>query len=206
MFLEKLAAGIYGVNCYILADDSTGKAAIIDPGGDADKVLSVLEDNELQLEYILLTHGHGDHIGGVKELMDRTNAPLYIHREDLYILQDKDKNYSSRMGDNPVELDTNNFLADGDILSLGQLKIRIIHTPGHTPGGVCILVNNLLFSGDTLFANSIGRSDLDGGNHDQLIQSIKDKLMDLDEEITVLPGHGPASRIGIEKLTNPFLR
>ncbi|KAB3527667.1 MBL fold metallo-hydrolase [Alkaliphilus serpentinus] len=205
MFLEKLSVGIYGVNCYIIADDATGKATVIDPGGDSDKILKVLEENELDLSFIILTHGHGDHIGGVKGLMDETNVPLYIHRDDLYIIQDKDKNYSSRMGTNPVELDAENFLIDGDLIKLGNLDLKIFHTPGHTPGGVCILVDHYLFTGDTLFANSIGRSDLEGGNHNQLIQSIKDKLMVLDDEITVLPGHGPASRIGIEKLTNPFI-
>ncbi|SCZ07212.1 MBL fold metallo-hydrolase [Alkaliphilus peptidifermentans] len=206
MIIEKIAAGVYGVNCYIIGDEKTNKAAVIDPGGDGDKILKIIEDNDLELEYILLTHGHGDHIGGVKEIQDKTNAPLYIHEADLYILKDKSKNYSSHMGTNPVELSTDKFLKDDDIIELGELKLKIIHTPGHTPGGVSILVDQYLFTGDTLFANSIGRSDLDGGNHDQLIHSIQTKLMGLNDEITVFPGHGPATRIGIEKLTNPYIR
>ncbi|KAB3537280.1 MBL fold metallo-hydrolase [Alkaliphilus pronyensis] len=206
MILEKVAAGIYGVNCYIIGDEKTSKAAVIDPGGSSDKILQVIEENDLELEYILLTHGHGDHIGGVEKIQEKTGVPLYIHEADLYILKDKNKNYSSSMGANPVELTTESFIKDNDTLELGELKLKIIHTPGHTPGGVSILVENILFTGDTLFANSIGRSDLEGGNHNQLIKSIKTKLMALDDEITVLPGHGPASRVGIEKLTNPYIR
>ena len=206
MFLEKIPAGILSVNCYLVGDDKSGKAAVIDPGGDSDKIIRVLEDNGFQLEYIILTHAHGDHIGGVSELQDITNAPLYIHQDDLYILKDKKKNYSSHMAMPEVEISTDNLLKDGDTLPLGDEVLKIIHTPGHSPGGICILVDNLLFTGDTLFSNSIGRTDLEGGDYDQLIQSIKSKLFVLDEEILVLPGHGPASRIGIEKLTNRYIR
>jgi len=205
MLLEKIPAGPLSVNCYVIGDDRTNKAAVVDPGGDADKIIKFLEENELELEYIILTHAHGDHIGGIPGLMEKMSVPVYLHKEDLFILKDMEKNYSKQMG-MTYELETESFLADGDELSLGDLKLKIIHTPGHTPGGICILVENFLMSGDTLFANSIGRSDLVGGDHNQLIDAIKSKLMILNEEIMVLPGHGPASRIGIEKLTNPFLK
>ncbi|MBM7613896.1 MBL fold metallo-hydrolase [Alkaliphilus hydrothermalis] len=205
MLLEKIPVGPLSVNCYVIGDDGTNKVAVVDPGGDADKILRFLDENELELEYIILTHAHGDHIGGIPGLLEKIDVPVYMHKEDLFILKDMEKNYSKQMG-LTYELETENFVADGDELSLGDLKLKIIHTPGHTPGGICILVENFLIAGDTLFANSIGRSDLVGGNHNQLIDSIKGKLMVLDEEIMVLPGHGPASRIGIEKLTNPFLK
>ncbi len=205
MFLHKIPVGVLDVNCYIIGDDPTGKAAAIDPGGDADKIVSLLEANNLELSYIILTHGHGDHIGGVKELQEKTGAPLYIHRDDLSMIKDKRKNYSVDMGMS-IELTTDHFVADGDKLSLGNLKLEIIHTPGHSRGGICIKVNQVLFTGDTLFSNSIGRTDLIGGNHEQLVQSIKEKLMILSDEITVFPGHGPATRIGIERLTNPYIK
>ena len=206
MFLDKIPAGVLSVNCYVVGDERSGKAAVIDPGGDADKIIKSLEENGYELEYIILTHAHGDHIGGVAELQAITKAPLYIHQDDLYILKDKSKNYSSHMAMPEVELSTENLLQDGTILPLGNESLRIIHTPGHSPGGICVLVDNLLFTGDTLFSNSIGRTDLEGGDYDQLIQSIKNKLFVLEEDILVLPGHGPASRIGIEKLTNRYIK
>ncbi len=206
MFLEKIPAGAYAVNCYVVGDDKTSKAAVIDPGGDVDKIISVLENNDFELEYIILTHAHGDHIGGLMELREKTGAPVYMHKNDLYMLKDSNINLSISINGKKIETEPDFFVNDGDILDLGDLKLSIIHTPGHTQGGICIQVDNILLSGDTLFANSIGRSDLDGGNHNQLIDSIKNKLLILDEEITVLPGHGPATTIRIEKITNPYVR
>lgn len=206
MFLERIPAGVYAVNCYVVGDDKTNNAAVIDPGGDVDDIIKVLEDNDLELKYIILTHAHGDHIGGLEELRQKTGAPVYMHKNDLYMLKDSKINLSSSIGGIVIETEPDHFVNDGDVLDLGDLKLNIIHTPGHTQGGICIQVGNVVFSGDTLFANSIGRSDLDGGNHEQLIASIKNKLLVLDEELTVLPGHGPATTIRIEKTTNPFLR
>ncbi|ABR48509.1 beta-lactamase domain protein [Alkaliphilus metalliredigens QYMF] len=206
MFLEKIAAGVFGVNCYVISDDETGKAAVVDPGGDADKILELIKDNQFELTHILLTHGHGDHIGAVNELHEKTKAPVYVHEDDLYILKDANINYSARMGGPVVTIDTDVFLKDGEVLTIGNLKLHVLHTPGHSPGGVCIRGEGVVFTGDTLFANSIGRSDLEGGNYDQLIASIQSKLMTLDDELTVLPGHGPASTIGIERMTNPYIK
>lgn len=206
MFLQKMALGVYGVNCYVLGDDKTSEAAVIDPGGEAEKIIKVLEDNELQLKYIILTHGHGDHIGGLQELSEKTNTPIYMHEKDLYLLRDKNKNYSAVMGGPVIEMSTDTFVEDGEVLELGNYKLNIIHTPGHTQGGICIHVDNYIFTGDTLFANSIGRTDLDGGDYELIIRSIKEKLMVLNEDTTVFPGHGPASKIGIEKMTNPYIK
>ncbi|AOY76952.1 MBL fold metallo-hydrolase [Clostridium formicaceticum] len=206
MILERLSVGVYGANCYIIGDEKTDEAAVVDPGGDADKILKVLEDKGLHLKYILLTHGHGDHIGGLKELKEKTNAPIYLHEEDHAMLQNSNKNFSSRMGGPVIEMTADHFLEEGDSLKVGELTLNIIHTPGHTQGCVCIHIEDIILTGDTLFANSIGRTDLDGGNHQQIIKSIKDKLMTLDENTTVFPGHGPATQIGVEKTTNPYIK
>lgn len=206
MLLEKIPAGVYGVNCYILGDEKTNKAAVIDPGGDADKIINFLEENEIELQYIILTHGHGDHIGGVNDLKNKYNVPVCLHEGDSIMIQDSNINHSAAMGGGAHEFKADQLLVDGEILELGELKLEIIHTPGHTKGGICVKVENLLFTGDTLFANSIGRTDLEGGDYEEIIKSIKNKLMILDEDTTVLPGHGPASRIGIEKLTNPYIK
>lgn len=206
MFLEKIPAGVYAVNCYVIGDDKTNKAAVVDPGGDVDKIIEVLEDNDFKLEYIILTHAHGDHVGGVEELREKTGAPVYMHKDDRNMLKNSRINHSVSISGIKVETEADHFVKDGDSLELGTIMLSIIHTPGHTQGGICVQVENVLLSGDTLFANSIGRSDLEGGNQEQLIESIKNKLFTLNEELTVLPGHGPATTIRIEKLTNPYVR
>ncbi|MFZ5966031.1 MAG: MBL fold metallo-hydrolase [Bacillota bacterium] len=205
MIIERIPAGIYAANCYVIACKETKKAAIVDPGGDAPDILQYIHHKELEVEYIILTHGHGDHIGGAKEIKEGTNAILCIHKADEDMLADPNKNLSGLMSGPNVVLKPDKLLMDGDILQLGTLKLHIIHTPGHTLGGICIKVEDALFTGDTLFAGSIGRTDFEGGSFEEIIDSIKRKLFVFDDQTKVYPGHGPASSIGIERVSNPFV-
>ena len=204
MIVEKKIAGILGVNCYILGDEDTQKGAVIDPGGSVEDILRTIREHELDIEYIILTHGHGDHIGGLPQLKQMTNAKVIAHIDEKELLNDKSKNLTANLGCGIVEIDADEYVKDGQNIKLGNLNLEIIHTPGHTPGCMCIKVDNVMFSGDTLFAGSIGRTDLYGGNYSE-IQNSLNKLSKLDDDITVLPGHGPATRLGIEKITNPYM-
>jgi glyoxylase-like metal-dependent hydrolase (beta-lactamase superfamily II) len=206
MEFKRLPLGIYQANCYILYDEATRETAVIDPGGDFSEIKSFIEANGLKVKFIIITHGHGDHIGALRELKDYTGATICIHKEDNEMLRNSRLNYSAEMGYPAVEMSGDRFLEDGDILELGAEKLNIIHTPGHSKGGICIYCSGSLFSGDTLFACSIGRTDLAGGDMDEIISSIKTKLLTLPEDTAVYPGHGPSSTIMIEKKRNPFLR
>lgn len=206
MEFKRLPLGIYQANCYIVYDENTNETAVIDPGGDFPEIKSFVEDNGLKVKYIIITHGHGDHIGALKELREYTKAAVYIHKEDSEMLKNKRMNHSEEMGYPPVEISADKLLSGGEELMLGDTKLSIIHTPGHSRGGICIYSENSLFSGDTLFSSSIGRTDLAGGSFDEIIASIKGKLLTLPEDTAVYPGHGPSSTILIEKTRNPFLK
>ncbi|WFD09253.1 MBL fold metallo-hydrolase [Tepidibacter hydrothermalis] len=204
MFLEKVVAGVYGVNCYILGDIETKKCAVIDPGGACDEILHIVNKNGFNLEYIILTHGHADHIGAVEEIKEKTGANVLAHKEEQIVLSNSQNNLTYMMGGS-IEIEADRYLSDGQTVELGNLKLQIIHTPGHTPGGMCIKVNDSLFAGDTLFRSSIGRTDLFGGDYDKIIESVN-RLAKLDDNLKVFPGHGPASTIGTEKLNNPYIK
>ncbi|WP_394354663.1 MBL fold metallo-hydrolase [Paratissierella segnis] len=199
-------AGIYAANCYIVFSEKTRSGIVIDPGGDVDDIVSNLDKNNIHVKYIVLTHGHGDHIGGVKELKEKLNVPVVIHKEDAEMLEDASLNLSSTMAMGEIEITPDKTVEDGDTLVFGELKGRIIHTPGHTMGGMCLLVEENLFCGDTLFKGSVGRSDLYGGNHGILMNSIKEKILTLPDNIMLYPGHGEPTTVGEQRATNPFLR
>lgn len=202
----KLATGHMGANCYILYDESSKEAAVIDPGEEAEKLIEIIENGDLTVKYILLTHGHGDHIGAVEELKEKyQDIVLVSHKNELELLENADHNLSKMVFGKAIEISPDKLVEDGDKLELSEKEIVIIHTPGHSPGGVCFLVGNLLFTGDTLFQGSIGRSDFYKGNQLELLKSIRSKIMTLDNDIIVLPGHGPNSTIGKEKIGNPFI-
>lgn len=199
MEVKRIPAGVYAANCYILMDDKTRESAVIDPGGDADDLNKAIKEMGAKVKYILLTHGHIDHVGAVIELKDELKVPVYINEEDYKMINQGEYMYGNIAGK------VDGYLKDGDTFNLGNSEIKVFHTPGHTPGGVCFLVDNMVITGDTLFAGSIGRTDLGGGNFETIINSIKEKLMILPDETMVLPGHGGQSIIGREKVHNPFL-
>ncbi|OPD36748.1 beta-lactamase [Clostridium botulinum] len=198
MDIKTIPVGIYNANCYLLIDQD--KCAIIDPGGDPEDIINIIEDNNLIPKFILLTHGHIDHVGGVEAIKDEYNIPFYINRKDEDLIKEAEYIF----GNFDKYKNADEYLVEGKEFQLGNLKIKAIETPGHSPGGMSFLVNNVIFTGDTLFRESIGRSDFIGGSHNTLINSIQSKITVLDPDIYVLPGHGPQSTIGYEKDNNPF--
>jgi len=193
-------------NCFILGCEKTKEAAVIDPGDDADKILMALAKAELKVKYLINTHGHFDHVGANKRMKEATGADIACHPEDEPMLVELSKSAAmfglSAENSPPADI----LLKDGDQIFFGEITLKVIHTPGHSPGGICLYTPGHLFAGDTLFMGSIGRTDLPGGDYDTLISSIKTKLLDLPEDTMVYTGHGPETGIGNEKRMNPFLR
>lgn len=193
-------------NCYILGCERTKEAVVLDPGDEADKVLMTLSGDELKVKHIINTHGHFDHVGANKRLKEVTGAELMIHREDEPMLSEL-STHARAFGlsaDNSPGADR--YLADNDRIEFGDHALTVIHTPGHSRGCICLYSepDKVLFSGDTLFAGSIGRTDLPGGDFDTLISSIKTRLFNLPDDTVVYTGHGPETSIGREKKINPF--
>jgi len=204
MIIDKIVEPYFGENMYILIDDKTKKCAVVDPGGVESKILNYIKTNDLQLEYILLTHGHGDHIGCANNIRTKTNAKIVAHSEEKEILLDKKKNLSYMMHCGAQELDADIYVNDKGKLDLGELKLTFLHTPGHTKGSMCIRVNDDMFTGDTIFAGSIGRTDFYSGDYKQIQKSLN-KLSRYENNVKIHPGHGPSSTLGIEKSTNPYM-
>ncbi len=205
MILESLPTGPLEVNCYILGCETTRKAAVIDPGGHVDQILALLERLELQLELVINTHGHFDHVGGNRQLLEATGVDLLLHEKDQELLNLATEHAANFGLPTEISPPPNRLLQGGEEVEVGELKIKVLHTPGHTPGGICLLVEDQVIVGDTLFAGSIGRTDLPGGNHQQLLRSIRTQLLPLPDATVAHPGHGPATTIGREKVYNPFL-
>ncbi|MGE4284467.1 MAG: MBL fold metallo-hydrolase [Clostridia bacterium] len=205
MILEKITVGSLEANCYMVGDDDTKEIAVIDPGSEEQRLFDIIQRKGYIVKYIVATHGHVDHISAIRYLKEKTEAPVMIHSNDSEFLMDSKKNLSSLLGFDSIQVAADMIMEDSMVFSVGQYDFKVIHTPGHTQGGICILLKHILFSGDTLFEGSIGRADLPGGNYSQLLQSIQEKLLVLPEDTIVYPGHGEETTIKQEKAFNPFL-
>jgi len=199
------ALGEFMSNCYIVACDETNQALVIDPGIQHPWIQSCVTENNLTVAGIILTHGHLDHIGGADWVKGWSGAPVAIHEADADYLTSPALNGSLYFGMHVQAAPADRLLRDGDEVRAGNLRFQVIHTPGHSPGGICLYSPGHLFAGDTLFAGSIGRTDLPGGGHRTLIESIKTRLLTLPPETVVYPGHGPSTTVGDERAYNPFL-
>lgn len=205
MILETVCVGPTQANCYILASAKNSPAIIIDPGDQERKIKKILDKHSLSPAFIINTHGHYDHIG----CDDKFDVPVYIHSKDLALLKDPNLNLSGLFA-LPYQLKSDiRILEDQDTIELQDLKLKVIHIPGHTPGGIALLMqeptDKILFTGDSLFCQGIGRTDFPGADEDLLIKSIKERLLKLDNDTVIYPGHGPSSTLGIEKKSNPFI-
>ncbi|MCI9303997.1 MBL fold metallo-hydrolase [Clostridium sp.] len=199
MIIKTYPIGIYDENIYVLVDEKSNDAFIVDPGGNGDLLIKNIEALGCNIKYILLTHGHFDHVEALNEVVEKFKAPIYINENEVNFM----KTDKTVFGNPPKEY---NLIKDGDVLPFGDDFIKCIHTPGHTKGGMCYLYKDVIFTGDTLFKGSVGRSDFVGGDFNELINSIKTKLMILDNDIKIYPGHMESSNIGYERMRNPFLQ
>jgi hydroxyacylglutathione hydrolase len=205
MILEILSVGELETNCYILGDEQTKEGIVIDPGGDFELIFKTLQSQKLKTKYIILTHGHIDHILALPKKKEKTGAKVLIHSKDKEMLTSSARNLSIGLGLNFICSEADILLEDGSVIDCGTINLKVLHTPGHSPGGISLLSDEAVFTGDTLFNHSIGRTDFPGCSFEVLIQSIKKKLLTLPDETVVYPGHGPSTTIGEERRFNPFL-
>jgi glyoxylase-like metal-dependent hydrolase (beta-lactamase superfamily II) len=204
--VEPLIVGPLLANCYIVWDESVKQGVIIDPGDDADIILKTLKKLSVEITSILATHGHFDHVGAVAPLKRELKVEFLAHKDDLFFIEDGE-NAARRWGvtiEQPPKPDR--FITDGEKIKVGNFELEILHTPGHSPGGVSFLHNHMVFGGDTLFKGSIGRTDFRKGSYEDLAKSIKTRLYTLPDDTIVYTGHGPITTIGDEKRYNPFVR
>ena len=208
MIHEILPVGMLACNCSIVGDEESGEAIVIDPGDEIEHVQEVLTRHKLRPKYIVATHAHIDHVGGLAELKRATGAPVLMHAGDLPLYEHMAVQAQWLGVPPPGVVNVDQFLKEGDTLSVGPYVFEVLHTPGHSPGSLSLHLSGnrrKLFSGDTLFQGSIGRTDLWGGSFDQILRSIHERLLIFPDETPVFPGHGPATMIGEERETNPFL-
>ena len=206
MFLKRLTVGPLESNCYLVADEETGEGLIVDPGEEGERILRTVMQEGITPRYLINTHGHVDHIGANSYLKEKIGTiRIGIHEADARMLINTNENLSGFAGEEVTSPPADFFLEDGDEITVGKVCLRIIHTPGHTRGGICLFGEGKVLAGDTLFAGSVGRTDLPGGSMELLMESLRGKLMVLPEETVVWPGHGEWTTIGQEKANNPFI-
>lgn len=210
MFIETFPVGQLGCNCSIIADPNTGEAIIVDPGDEAPLIIERVRAHGFSVRYLLHTHAHIDHVGATADVKDALGAEICLHKDDLFLYDNLEMQSQFLRIPTPKAYAIDQYLTDTDTLEAGALTIETIHTPGHTPGSLCFLWQrkdqSILFSGDTLFRGSIGRTDLWGGDYPQIIHSIETQLLTRDENILVIPGHGPETTLAHEARHNPFLK
>lgn len=209
MILKQMQVSAMAVFAYLIGCPETGEGLVVDPAAAADKIIAEANANKITIRYIVNTHGHVDHIAGNAEMKSKTNAEIIVHGDDAAMLTTTPGMVLRMFGAKPSP-PADRTVKDGDIIEVGKLKLKVLHTPGHTPGGMCLLVDGHVLTGDTLFVGGVGRTDLPGGSWRVMLKSIQEKLLTLPDETKVLPGHNygptPTSTIGKEKRTNAFLR
>ncbi len=206
MEVHKIEVMPLGTNCYFAFDESTREGIVIDPGGSSDLIMKKIDELQMKVVAIINTHGHWDHVGANQTVSEKMGVPVFIHEDDADYLTDPAKNISNMMGTQSQTKAADHLLKEGDTVTFGSCKLEVIHTPGHTPGGICLYGHGVLFCGDTLFYRSIGRTDLPGGDFHTLIESIKNKIFTLPGDTLVCPGHGMVTNVRDEINGNPFVR
>jgi len=205
LIVEQFTVGMMEVNCYLVYDADTMTGIVVDPGDEGAHILRQIEDREIKISMILLTHGHGDHIGGVDTLRRKLGVSVAIGKSDAQMLTESALNLSDALGD-PIKLaPAEVLLSEGDTVKVGNFTLDVLETPGHTSGGIILKGDGFVISGDLIFAGSIGRVDLPGGDYNTILRSIKDKILPLGDETVIYPGHGPKTFVAQEKVYNPFL-
>jgi hydroxyacylglutathione hydrolase len=205
MNYETVVVGALETNCYLVYCPETLECAVVDPGAEAERIVRVIAEKGLHPIAILNTHGHVDHIGANRDIKDRFNIPLSIHSSDSAMLESVHQFEIGLLIGAKASPSADNLLKDGDKIEIGKSFLKVIHTPGHSPGSVSFLGDGFILSGDTLFSGGVGRTDLPGGSWDTLVSTIKNKILTMPEDTTVLPGHGPPTTVGQEKKANPFI-
>ena len=208
MIHELLPVGPLQCNCSIIGDETSGEAIVVDPGDDIEQIVALIKKHNLQVKQIVITHAHIDHVGGAMKLRAATSAPILLNQNDYALLKMLDMQAAWIGMRNPGTVEIDQSLEQADTVKAGALSAQVLHTPGHTEGSICLYfpAESKLIAGDTLFAGSIGRTDLPGGSYEKIIYSLHDRVLALPDETIVIPGHGPLTTIGEERESNPFLQ
>ncbi|HZX10350.1 MAG TPA: MBL fold metallo-hydrolase [Acidobacteriota bacterium] len=205
MKVKWIVVGALETNCYLVYSEDTNECIIVDPGADPDKIVQEVRSNHLNPTAIVNTHGHVDHVGANKPIKDEFDIPLYIHKEDLKLLKSALQSGFGLMIGAKKSPTPDGFIKEGDVLELGESHLKVLHTPGHSPGSISLLGDGFILSGDVLFRGGVGRTDLPGGSWRKLQESIQKRIFTLPPDTLVLPGHGPSTKVSFEKNSNPYL-